>query len=144
MANVTLPDLSKAVATYLTAEFNPTFTAHHNSQVVYPIDKLTELRVDVWPAGLTLTREGGTRKGLSRFPTLNIAVQQRARDQEQVDSLVVLTEDILTYVLLKRFCDDAFYSSGGSFIGTDIFDRFVKYDENVFQSVMEVNFQKFT
>lgn len=142
MADATLPDLSKAVATYLTSHFNPELTARHNSQVVYKIEDLTQLRVDVWPAGLALDHK--TRAGMSRMMTLNIAVQQRAKDQEVVDLLTNLCDRILTYMVLKRFCEDTVYSSDGSFIGTDIFDRFVKYDENVYQSVMEINFQKIT
>ena len=136
-----MPDLSKEVANYLTDRFGAYFTAKHNSNVVYPqISQLKELQCDVWPSGLALQQK--TRAGLSRVWTINIALQQRAASQEVVDILTNLADDVLTDLLLKRWLNGSVYSSDGSFAGTDVFDRIVRYEENVFQSVMEINFQK--
>jgi len=140
LTEIRLPDLSKEVASTLTTQFGSYFTCKHNSNVVYPIDQLNTAQVDCWPAGLVLTQK--TRAGLSGDYTLNIAIQQRAPNQETVDILTNLATDVLRYMILKRWLSSALYSSDGSFVGAEVFDRFVKYEENVFQSVIEVNFKE--
>ena len=140
MAEPRLTDLSKEVARTITEQFGNYFTCQHKSNIVYPINELSTLQVDCFPAGLLLERR--TRAGLTRVMTLNISMQQRAPTQEVVDNLTNLADDVLSWLVLKRWLDGAVYSSDGAFVGTEVFDRLVKYKENVFQSIFEVNFQR--
>lgn len=133
-----LPDLSQAVVTYLNTQFSGQFTATHNSNVVYKLPDLATIKVDVWPA--SLDRSQRVRAGWSRQPTLNIAIQKRASDQTAMDTLTNLVDDILDSILGQRFAT-VWYCNGGSF-SNEIFDRFEKYEENVFQSVIVASFEK--
>lgn len=134
-----IPDLSKAIAAYLTRESEGRFFATHNSDVVYTMQELAELKVDVWPVSLERARI--TREDWSRLPSLNIAVQRRAPTQEEKDILTNLMDDILDSLLGRCFVDDKYYCAAGGFGGSEIMDRFEHYDKNVFVSVLTVNFQ---
>ena len=136
-----LPDLSKAVVSSLNSTFSGTFTAVHSSNVVFKLPELATLRVNVWPASLDRSRI--VRAGFSRMPTLNIAIQKRAADQDVMDTLTNLADDILDAMLGNRFLNGLFYCNAGSF-SDELFDRFEKYEENVFQSVLVANFELFT
>lgn len=135
-----LPELSKEIAAYLNTEFGSLgVSASHNSNVIYKLEQLTDLKVDCWPSAME--RPKVVRIGHSKVMTINIAIQQRAKTQELMDELTDLTDDILGALLSRRFLENRVYSLEGGFAETDIFDRFAKYEENVFLSVIAVTFQ---
>ena len=138
-----MPDLSKEVAARLTSQFRPSLTCRHNSNVIYTLPQLTDLRVDCWPQALQ--REKTNRMGPDRTVTMSIAIQQRAPDQERMDLLTNMADDMLDWLLKSgRWAGGAFLCLDGGFSGTDVFDRLRKYEENVFQAIMLVNFKNFT
>lgn len=137
-----MPDLSKEVASRVTAQFKPALTCIHNSNVVYDLAQLKDLRVDCWPQAMELNKT--TRAGPSRFPVISLAIQQRAADQEKMDLLTNLADDVLTWFADSgRWASGKLYCTGGAFSGTDVFDRLTKYEANVFQTIMLINFRNF-
>lgn len=138
-APTNLVSLSKEVAAKLSAAFP--VTARHNSQVVYQTTELSDLHVDVYPMSFGL--EPILRKTLSNDVALHIVVQQRAATQEVEDMLSQMCCEMLTFILRKRYQNNALFSMSGSFIASNVFDKLVQYKENVFQSIMEINFRRF-
>jgi hypothetical protein len=140
--DVSLPTLSKEVASRLTTQFNGRFTCRHNSNVVYSLEKLTELRVDCWPQALE--RPKTNQRANNRLPTISLAIQQRAPTQEQMDLLTDLADDVLDWLIKSgRWSGGAYYCTDGAFNGASIFDSYSKYEENVFRVVMQINFRDF-
>jgi hypothetical protein len=135
--------LSKEVAQQLTSEFKNRFVATHNSNVIYPLEKLNELRVDCWPQ--SLQRDRTSRAGFSTIATVSVAIQQRANDQEKMDLLTDLSEELLDwFVHSGRWANGRLLCSDGAFSGTDLFNRTAKYEENVFVAILQINFKQFT
>jgi len=140
MTTPRVPDLSKAVVTYLNATFPGQFTAVHSCNVIYKLPELATLRVNVWPASLDRPRI--VRSAFGRTAGLMIAIQKRADTQDIMDTLTNLADDILDSLLGRRFASDKWYCGAGSFTD-EISDRFEKYEKDVFQSVISAQFEIF-
>lgn len=138
--DVDIVDLSKDVAAVLSKEFGEYFIAKHNSQVIYDIADLWELHVDVYPVNLSL--ETVLRRGQNREYALHVAIQQRAASQEAEDLLSRLSSRVLEFLVRRRYLSGKVFSLNGSFITASVFDKVTKYKENVFFSLMEINFKQ--
>lgn len=127
-----LPDLSAAIVTALNAAFSASFTATHSGNIVYKLQDLSTIKVNVWPAGLSRAR--AVRAVWSRTANVMIAIQKRATDQAAIDTLTNLADDVLDSLLGQRF-DTKWVCTAGEF-SDEVYDRFERYEENVFQSLI--------
>ena len=133
-----LPDLSNAIVTSLNTTFSGTFTAVHSGNVVYKLPDLSTIRVNVWPAGLSRAR--AVRAVWSRTANVMIAIQKRASDQTAIDTLTNLADDVLDAVLGVRFDSNKWICTAGEF-SDEVYDRFQRYEENVFQSLLTLTLE---
>lgn len=132
-----LPDLSQAIVTHLNAAFDSQFTAVHSGNVVYKLQDLSTIKVNVWPVGLSRAR--AVRAGWSRTATVMIAIQKRAPTQDAIDDLMNMADSVLNSVIGERF-DTKWICTAGEFTD-EVYDRLERYEENVFQSLLSLTLE---
>ncbi len=93
--------IADAVVESLNGEtFNPTFTAARKHRPSFDLPDLADLRVTVVPRRLAISRF--SRKSSEYDYTIDVAVQQKVHDDEEIDALLDLAEQILDYLNGRR------------------------------------------
>ncbi len=99
-----ITDIADAVAASLNAAtFSEEFTAERLHQPSFDLPELQTLRVSVVPKSVEI--RNGTRQHSFFDCAVDVGIQQKVDNDARVDALLVLAEEIIDHLRLKRLTD---------------------------------------